>query len=327
MNATLDIIIVNWNSGRQLHDCLESIITTNRDSFDLSRVVVIDNASSDGSVEALECMSLPLTVIHNSENRGFAAACNQGAKASTADYLLFLNPDTRLFANSLVKPIQFMQKSKNKKIGICGIQLVDEQGCVSPTCTRFPTPILFFYEMLGLTYLFPKRFSSYFMNQWEHTNSREVDHVIGAFYLVRRPVFESLRGFDEDFFVYLEDLDFSYRAHQIGWSSYYLADAQAYHKGGGTSEQVKALRLFYSLCSRILYGYKHFSWWSATSLMLGVLFLEPLARISFAIINGSFVQLQDTIKGYARLWLALLRKMFFQLGVYNSRYPEKRWKI
>jgi len=318
MNATLDLIIVNWNSGRQLHDCLKSIIAANRDSFELSRVVVVDNASSDGSVEALECISFPLTVIHNSENRGFAAACNQGVKASTADYLLFLNPDTRLFADSLVKPIQFMQNAENAKVGICGIQLVDEQGCVSPTCTRFPTPILFFYEMLGLTYLFPKMFPSYFMHQWEHTSSRELDHVIGAFYLVRCPVFESLGGFDEDFFVYLEDLDFSYRAHQAGRSSYYLAEAQAFHKGGGTSEQVKATRLFYSLRSRIVYGYKHFSWWSATGLMLGTLLFEPWVRIAFAITKHSFVQVQDTVQGYALLWRTLLSSRFKKEGVMRS---------
>lgn len=302
MTVSLDIIIVNWNAGRQLRECLESVTLTGRDGFHLTRVVVVDNASSDRSADGLEDLELPLTVIRNADNRGFGAACNQGAKGSEADYLLFLNPDTRLQENSLAKPLAFMEQPNNRSIGIVGIQLMDDDGQVSRTCARFPTPGRFFSKMLGLDRMFPRFFPSHFMSDWDHGESREVDHVIGAFFLVRRSLFTSLGGFDERFFVYLEDLDFSLRAWQAGWSSYYLASIQAYHKGGGTSQQVKATRMFYALRSRILYGDKHFGWFPATGLMAATLLLEPLARLVLSSARRSGEEISETLKGYSMLW-------------------------
>jgi hypothetical protein len=303
--SSLDIIIVNWNAGKQLRDCLESIVVANRDSFELSRVVVVDNASLDGSVEALDGLDLPLSIIRNFKNRGFAAACNQGAKGSSADYLLFLNPDTRLFKNSLTKPIAFMEQQNNQHVGIVGIQLVDEVGRISRTCARFPTPGRFFSKMLGLDRLFPGFFPSHFMNEWDHSETREVDQVIGAFFLIRRRVFESLGGFDERFFVYFEEVDLSFRAFKSGWKTIYITNTQAYHKGGGTSNQVKAIRLFYSLRSRIQYGYKHFGWLPATFLLIGTLLLEPVSRLVLAAVRGSGKEAVETLNGFLRLWVCI----------------------
>jgi GT2 family glycosyltransferase len=300
--ASLDIIIVNWNAGRQLRDCLASIVTTQCHGFEIRRVVVVDNASWDGSALELDDLALPLTVLHNTTNRGFAAACNQGAQDSTADYLLFLNPDTCLFTNSLAPPLAFMECLKNQSTGIIGIQLLDENGQVSRSCARFPTLGRLLTRSLGLDHLFPWLFPNCTMTEWDHKENRVVDQVIGAFFLVRRPLFETLRGFDERFFVYMEEVDFSLRAMQIGWKSVYLTEAQAYHKGGGTSEQVKAARLFYAIRSRILYAYKHFRWPVATGLLLTALILEPMARITFAIMKGSMGEVWDTLKGYSMLW-------------------------
>lgn len=298
----LSIVIVNWNARKQLYDCLKSVEVAHRDGFKLNRVVVVDNASTDGSADCLDDIDLPLVIIRNAQNRGFAAACNQGAKGSISDYLLFLNPDTRLFENSLIKPLGFMEHPANHKIGIAGIQLVDEDSRVARTCARFPVPGMFFSKMLGLNMLFPRQFPSHVMSEWDHGKTREVDHVMGAFFMIRRHLFETLGGFDERFFVYLEDLDLSYRANNDGWKTVYLADTRVYHKGGGTSEQVKANRMFYSLRSRILYGYKHFGWFSATLLMTATLFLEPLSRLVLAIGRRSARETKETIKGYAMLW-------------------------
>lgn len=302
MLPSIDIIIVNWNSGKQLSDCLQSIGDTEKTSFRLSRVIVVDNASSDNSVDGLQKFGFPLTIIRNKINLGFAAACNKGAKSSKADYLLFLNPNTMLFEHSLSVPIEFMERIENQQIGIVGIQLLDKDGNISRTCARFPTLGAFFAKMFGLDRLFPNIFHSHFMTEWEHKDNRAVDHVMGAFFLVRRSLFEALNGFDEGFFVYLEDIDFSLRARQLGWKSFFLADAQAYHKGGGTSEQVKAKRLFYSLRSRILYGYKHFSWTSATLLMLGTLILEPLSRMVLSLSRWSGREIIEICKAYLMLW-------------------------
>jgi len=303
MPSSMDIIIVNWNSGGLLRDCLRSInIAADQYSFNLNRVVVVDNASSDGSADEMEELKIPLFIIRNEVNRGFATACNQGEKESKADYLLFLNPDTYLNEDSLAKPLIFMERGFNQHIGIVGIQLLDNNGEIAQTCARFPTPGRFFSKMFGLDRLFPHVFPSYFMSDWDHRESREVDHVMGAFFLIRRFIFEELGGFDEQFFVYLEDLDFSFRARQAGWRSFFLADAKAYHKGGGTSEKVKAMRLFYSLQSRIFYGYKHFSWWPATGLMLGTLLIEPLIRFTLSASRRSRGEISETLKAYSIFW-------------------------
>lgn len=310
MNPSLDIIIVNWNAGKQLDECINSIKDADCEGFNLQKVVVVDNASSDGSIDSLKNIDLPLKIIKNLKNLGFAAACNQGSERSQADYLLFLNPDTRLFKNSLIKPIQFMEDNTETKIGICGIQLLDKNGVVNRHCCHFATPQKIINKILGLNYIFPKYFPSLTMFEWEHSTNQKVDHVIGAFYLVRRNLFESLNKFDERFFVYWEDLDFSYRAYQAGWYSYYLADAKAFHKGNGTSEQIKAKRLFYSWRSRILYSYKHFSWWTATGLSTAILLWEPLARLSLAAINLSWRQIQEILEASFMLWIYILQQLF-----------------
>jgi N-acetylglucosaminyl-diphospho-decaprenol L-rhamnosyltransferase len=305
MDATLDIVIVNWNSGPLLRECLESVAAAGRDGFALSRVIVVDNASTDGSADGIEGGSPPVLLVRNRVNRGFAAACNQGARGSKARYLLFLNPDTRLDENSLPRPAAFLDDPGNGDVGIVGIQLVDGAGRVSRSCARFPTPWRLFSLMVGLPRLFPARFPGHFMTEWDHSGNRDVDQVMGAFFLVRRHLFESLGGFDERFFVYFEELDFCLRARKAGWRSHYLAEAQAYHKGGGTSEQAGGARLSHYLRSRILYGYKHFGRLSATGLLMGTLLVEPVVRFAHGAARGAGREMAHTLEGYARLWSAL----------------------
>ncbi len=304
MSRPLDIVIVNWNAGRQLRDCLESIASTDRHDRILGRVVVVDNASRDGSADGLDDIGLPLELIRNPTNRGFAAACNQGAQGSTSHYLLFLNPDTRLFGPSLTRPLRFMDQPENQRVGICGIQLVDERGVVHRSCSRFPTVGILSAQLLGLSYLFPSRFRTQEMREWNHSESRRVDQVIGACFFIRRKVFEKLEGFDQRFFVYFEEVDLSYRALQSGWVSFYLADVEAFHKGGGSSDQVKAVRLFYSMRSRILYVSKHFSVSAAVGLTLGTMIIEPVVRLASLAGRGSVQGVRDTLKGYGMLWWA-----------------------
>jgi len=308
--TSLDIVIVNWNTGLQLRDCLESILHCNRTEYKLDRIVVVDNNSTDQSIEDIHTTSLPLIVIKNSTNRGFAAACNQGAANTKADFILFLNPDTRLFENSLSKPLKFMLEANNSKIGICSIQLVDSSNKVSCTCAYFPSLAWYFTQALGLHTLrfkpLSKKLPKLYMTERHADQSGVVDQVIGAFFLVRREVFEILDGFDERFFVYFEEVDFSLRALHEGFFSYFLADVQAFHKGGGSSDQVKPSRLLYSLHSRVKYGYKHFKWLKGTVLLILTLLVEPFSRIFLAIFNLSWIEVRDILLGY----LMLIQKLF-----------------
>lgn len=299
----VDIVIVNWNAGHQLRDCISSIRDLHGDV--LTRIVVVDNASSDDSLNGIEFLGIPVTIIRNESNFGFAAACNQGAAIATMPYLLFLNPDTRLYENSLDTPLSFMANPENAKIGICGIQLINESGQVDRSCARFPTPLVFLLQSVGLNKLPGLRRFSLHRTDWDHATTRTVDHVIGAFFLVRRSLFEQLQGFDERFFVYLEDLDFSRRAHLNGWQSVYLTRAQAFHAGGGTSKQVKAARLFYSIRSRLLYGFKHFSPAAAWAVLAVTILLEPISRIVFSVVRANWRDAFYTLQGYRMLLQAL----------------------
>jgi GT2 family glycosyltransferase len=300
--ASLDIIIINWNTGRQLHECLESLGGAGRDGIDLGSVVVIDNHSSDGSADEIESHGLPISVIHNNENRGFAAACNQGAEGSEADYLLFLNPDTRCDVDSLSVPVLFMEQNNKENIGIAGIRQVDGEGATLRTCARFPTPSMFLTRALGLDRIAPRLFKGYFMHGWDHNDTRPVDHVSGAYYLVRRALFTELGGFDERFFVYLEDLDFSLRARAAGWKSWYLSDTRIYHRGGGASEHDMGMRLIYAVTSRIEYAFKHFRSFDARFITFVSLVIEPVIRIAASFLGGSLAQLRDVWSGYSYLW-------------------------
>lgn len=300
----IDIVLVNWNAGSQLAEAVTSIIRYHHGL--VSSVIIVDNASSDDSlarVEALGNLPFPIQIVRNTENRGFGAACNQGAALAGSEYLLFLNPDAAFYKNTLPKTLAYMQNPSNATVGICGVQLLDEVGKVSRSCARFPTALGFMAHATGLNRLFPRL--GHVMAEWDHGQTRQVDHVIGAFFLVRRDLFEMLGGFDERFFVYLEDVDFSYRVRRAGWHSVYLADVQAFHAGGGTSGRVKAKRLFYSLQSRLLYGFKHFRPWQAWGLLFTTVIVEPWSRLAFALLRGSWSDARHTAQGYAILLRAL----------------------
>jgi len=304
MKVSVDIIIVNWNSGGLLKDCIDSAKEITQGNFILQRLVIVDNASSDNSLDSINLSLLPLIVIRNSSNLGFAAACNQGAKDSSADLILFLNPDTRLFNDSIDKAVSFMS-SHGDDIGILGVRLIDDYGITSRSCARLPTPLSFLCFMFGLDRILPDYFEGHFMTEWDHLDNRYVDQVMGAFFLVHRSLFIELNGFDETFFVYFEEVDFTKRALARGCRTFYLSDASIYHKGCGVSEQIRATRLFYFLRSRIQYSYKHFHFIPATLIMLNTVLTEFISRLLLTILKKSKSQAAETIKGYIMLWRSL----------------------
>ncbi len=300
----VSIVIVNWNANSQLADAIASIARHHRNL--VSSVIIVDNASTDDSLnqaEALQNLPFRPLIIRNSQNMGFGKACNLGAQHAKSDYLLFLNPDAVLYADTLPIALAYMENPANAKVGICGVQLLDDSGHVARSCARFPTVLGLVAHAVGLDRFIPRL--GHFMAEWGHAHTRQVDHVIGAFFLVRRDLFDALQGFDERFFVYLEDLDFSRRAHQAGWRSVYLVEAQAFHAGGGTSNQIKARRLFYALRSRLLYAFKHFSKLGAVAVLLTTLLVEPVSRSVLALLRFSGGGLKETWIAYGLLnaWL------------------------
>jgi GT2 family glycosyltransferase len=302
MTGSVAIVIVNWNSGRQLLDCVETIHRW-AGGVPVS-VVVVDNGSSDQSAALIRDRA-DVHLISAGENLGFARACNRGAAAAEpSDFLLFLNPDAGLMEGSLPRAVRFMSEQAAAGVGVCGVALIDEHGQVARSCARFPTPTRLAVIASGLDRVFP-RFGTT-MGEWDHGQSRQVDQVIGAFFLVRRDLFENLGGFDERFFVYFEEVDFSFRASLAGFSSFFLSDVHAFHAGGGTSGQVKAKRLFYSLRSRILYASKHFAAPGVALVVLTTFLLEPVARVLNQLARGRFHGVAETVLAFGMLlrWAA-----------------------
>lgn len=298
---SLDVVIVNWNTGDALRECVRSVAAAIDPSFTLGRVVAVDNASSDGSADGLVAAGIRVDVVRNPVNRGFAAACNQGAGDSRADYLLFLNPDTRLFADTLTKTLAFLESPAQAGVGICGISLRDEDGRPATAAARFPSLRVFFGEATGLSRALPALFPPHLLTGGDLPGTRDVDQIIGAFFLVRGSVFGALGGFDERFFVYFEEVDFSLRARQAGYRSLYCADARAYHRGGLSTDQVKAARLFYLLRSRLLFCFKHFSRPSAWLVFLTTFLVEWPARLLFGLATRRDQDVAETNAAYRRL--------------------------
>ena len=284
---SLDIVIVNWNAGDALSACLASVFEADTSGLSLDRVVVVDNASTDGSIERMTGDNARLSVIRNDTNRGFAAACNQGARGSRADYILFLNPDTRLHRDSLKTPTLFLNDSANGAVGICGIRMVDERGETVPSSRRFPSLRSALGEMTRLSRVWPHAFPPLLLAPPAGDAPVEVDQLIGAFFLIRRSLFEDLHGFDEQFFVYYEEVDVSYRARQRGFRSMYLPSVTVFHHGGYSSSQAVAFRTYHSLRSRARYARKHWTVIDRVFLMAATLIIEVPARLVHGLLRPS----------------------------------------
>lgn len=292
-----DIVIVNWNAGAQLRTCIESVRA--HGGALVGRCIVVDNGSHDGSTDFLTGAT-DVDLVKTGQNLGFGKACNLGAARGQSPFILFLNPDAFLVPGSLELPLKFMTDHRNQQVGIVGVALTNADGTVQRTCSRAPTLSRLLARATGLDLVFPALGMR--MTNWDHAESRVVDQVMGAFFCIRRTLFSQLGGFDERYFVYFEEVDLARRAAQAGYTSYFLREAEAFHKGGGVSSQVKAHRLFYSLRSRIQYAFKHFSGPSAVAVGASTLVIEPLTRLLLLVGTGRLGEVRDLFRGYHMLW-------------------------
>jgi N-acetylglucosaminyl-diphospho-decaprenol L-rhamnosyltransferase len=307
MGTSIRVIIVNWNGGDHLVRCLASFDAVARDRVTLESVTVVDNASADGSIDGAEAFRdrLPLQIIRNGDNRGFAAACNQAANGSSAECLLFLNPDTELRPGCLEAPAQFLSDPANASFGIVGIKLIDDLGRNTRTCSRHPSLALLIGTSVGLDRVLSSVFPPHFLPEQAHERTQRVDQVMGAFFFVRQSLFRQLGGFDERFFLYFEDADFALRADKRGAFCGFLASACAVHTGHGSSGKIKARRLFYFGRSRIQFAAKHFGLAGGLAVGAATLIVEPLLRAGQAVIAGRIADIRDVAHGCALLWTSL----------------------
>jgi len=295
----LDIVIVNWNSGGLLNNCLISIEKSNLKELFLN-IIVVDNGSSDDSLDSVTC-GVKYKLIKQKDNIGFAKACNIGLLQSSSRYVLFLNPDTEVRLDTFQKAINRMEENSN--ISVLGVKYIDENGNITPSCSRFPKLRYYLNDIIGLSKIYPKIFyHATIMLDMDFSKSAFVDEVSGAFFFCRRSVLDRVGDFDERFFLYYEELDLAYRIKKRGGAIFYDADNEIYHKRWGSSDQVKAKRLFYDLRSRIKYAFKNFSKVNACILFMVTMFIEPFSRLLYLFKSRRFSEINKLIEGYYYLF-------------------------
>ena len=252
--VNLSIIILSYNTKDLTLSCIESIINQYKKQLENCglEIIVVDNASKDDSVKAISKIKNKISnirLIENKENYGFAKGCNIGAKEAKGKYLLFLNSDTEILDRGFLKMVEFLDV--NKKIGILGGKLLNPNGSPQPSAGKFYTLPNFLImliggERLGLLRESPKKIT-------------KVDWVSGACMMINRKTFETLQGFDEHFFMYMEDMELCFRARLEGFSSYFYPGVKLVHQSLGSSNRVFAIKHIHK---GILYFYsKHKSYW------------------------------------------------------------------
>lgn len=233
-DLTLSIIVVNWNTREITRACLRSI--REHVTGVEYEVIVVDNASSDGSVEMIRSEFPEARLIANDTNVGFGRANNQAMRGARGRFFFLLNSDTLITDDSVKRLVGFIES--DPEIGIAGCKLLFEDGSLQSSCSRFPSIKLALLEDLMLYKLLPRRKQGEVLlgGYWPHDHERDVDSVWGAVMLLRREVFEQTKGFDESIFMYGEDIEWCMRVRDLGWRITFTPDCSIVHLNHKSSE-------------------------------------------------------------------------------------------
>lgn len=254
----LSVIIVNYNVKYFIEQAIYA--TKNALKNIAAEIIVVDNNSSDGSVEMLQTKFPEVILIANKDNKGFSTANNQGIKIAKGEYILLLNPDTVVQEDTFEKTLAFMDEHADA--GALGVKMLDGKGNFLPESKRgLPTPMVAFYKTFGLSTLFPKSkiFNRYHLGYLNENETHEVEVLAGAFMLLRKTVLDKIGWLDEDFFMYGEDIDLSYRVTKAGYKNYYFADTRIIHYKGESTKKgsLNYVKIFYQ--AMIIFAQKHYS--------------------------------------------------------------------
>lgn len=258
MATDISIVIVNYNVKYFLEQCLHSIRKAAHNIS--SEVFVVDNNSVDGSCAMIREKFPEVHLIENNENLGFSKANNQAIRSSSGRYILLLNPDTVIEEDTLTKCLDHMEK--NPDTGALGVRMIDGKGNFLPESRRsFPTPRIAFYKVFGFSRLFPKSrvFSKYHLGYLDENEMNDVEVLPGAFMMLRKTALDKVGLLDEDFFMYGEDIDISYRLIKAGYRNiYYPGTTIIHYKGESTRKgSMNYVITFYR--AMIIFARKHFS--------------------------------------------------------------------
>ena len=256
----LSVIIVNYKVKHYLEQCLRSVAEASRGIA--VEVIVVDNASGDGSVEYLRERFPDVTIIASEENLGFARANNLAIRNSRGQYVLLLNPDTIVAEETFRDFITFMDSTPDA--GGCGAYMLHTDGSFAPESRRgLPTPFVAFCKMSGLASLLPKSrtFGRYYMRYLNENEVNRIEIMSGAFMFLRRDALDKAGLLDEDFFMYGEDIDLSYRILKAGYNNYFLPSRILHYKGESTvKSSYRYVHTFYRAME--LFFNKHYAHYS-----------------------------------------------------------------
>tara|TARA_R110001583_G_scaffold12326_2_gene54839 strand:+ start:16717 stop:17865 length:1149 start_codon:yes stop_codon:yes gene_type:complete len=247
----VSVVIINYNVRYFLEQCVLSIYAASKNLT--VEIIIVDNNSADDSCKIIKEKYPKVILIENDENVGFSKANNQGVKVAKGKYILILNPDTVIAEDTLDKIFTFSKTKQN--LGVLGVKLIDGSGNFAPESKRgIPTPGVSFNKLFGIS---SKRTGKYYATHLEENESGIIDIASGAFMFIKRAVFNEVHGFNEDYFMYGEDIDLSIKLLNKGYQNYYYANAQIIHfKGESTQKSIKYLNYFHQ-AMQIFYK-KHF---------------------------------------------------------------------
>ncbi len=292
----LTVIIVNYNVKYFVEQCLDSL---NRALEGIeSEIYVVDNHSKDNSVKYLRERFKDITIIDSNHNLGFGRANNIVIKQTNSEYVLFINPDTFVGEEVVKRSLDFLDSHPDA--GAVGVKMINSNGTKAMESRRgLPTPMTAFYKMCGLCSLFPKnkRFAKYYMSYLDWDNPHQIDIISGAYMMVRRSTLDKVGFFDENFFMYGEDVDLSYRILKEGFKNWYLPETIMHYKGESTKKtSFKYVHVFYQ--AMLIFFRKHYN-------HLTFLITLPIKTAIYARASVALVKM-------------LLDKTRHALGLYNK---------
>lgn len=261
----VSIIIVNWNTKDLLINCINSVYQTTKNLA--IEIWVVDNGSSDDSARAVRELFLTVNIIENQHNLGFAKACNQAGRRIKGRYAVLLNTDTILSDGAIETVVDFMDK--NAKVGICGGQLLNDDGSKQNSIANIPTLATELFSKSLLRKIFPKKYPG---KEHDIMYPIEVESVIGAFMVVKKEAIDETGLMDESYFFFFEETDWCLSMKKMGWSVFHHPDIKVYHLQGQTAKKVHIGARIEYWRSRYIFFKKHYGKTTLIVLKTGLLF-------------------------------------------------------
>jgi GT2 family glycosyltransferase len=311
--TTIAIVIVNYNTSEHLRRCLASIGEENN-----TEIIVVDNASQDGSAEMVRTTFPHVTLLARSFNIGYGAAANEAVAGCDADSILLLNSDTLLQCNSVHALRSYLEN--HPQAAVVGPRLHNPDGTLQASCYPFPTPFFLFLEesLLGRLVGRVPALRERYLRTWQHNKARIVPWVLGAALAFRRDAFLAVGGFDPTYFMYFEEIDLCYRLAALGWQSHFAPVTTIVHAGGASTSQQYAEMQYRLFISTQHFYRRHYAGWQLQTFRLAMIpiFIARLLRDAIRLGRTRTPQEREKSLATLQVRLRMLRECMIALALW-----------